>query len=70
MLVEKCGVDFNKVVDRKFGFCANSFCVAVPPANSNLIAPPDIVMIGVEIQSDDIATIRISGVNLIWSTDC
>ena len=72
ILVEKCGVDFNKVVDRKFGFCTNSFCIAVPPANSNLIAPPDIVMIdtSVEIQSDDIATVRRSGVNLIWSTDC
>ena len=57
----------NKVVNRKFRFCPNAFCIAVPPANSNLIAPPDSVVIdkSVEIQSDDIATIRRSGVNLI-----
>ena len=60
-------LDSNKVVVRKFRSCANSFCIAVPPANSNLIAPPDSVVIdkSVEIQSDDIATIRRSGVNLI-----
>ena len=65
-------LDSNKVVNRKFRFCANAFCIAVPPANSNLIAPPDSVVIdkSVEIQSDDIATIRRSGVNLISSKDC
>ena len=48
-------LDSNKAVNRKFRFCANSFCIAVPPANSNLIAPPDRVVIdkSVEIKSDE-----------------
>ena len=64
-------LDSNKAVNRKFRFCANSFCIAVPPANSmpNLIATPDSVVIdkstSVEIKSDDIDTIRRSCVDLI-----